>query len=82
METWRDCDPMLRPKLQEAGLELARLRRAGCERQESRNASSGYANVIGLTRGKALLTVRLQLTAGSMNLGTNSLWGMTAAGSL
>jgi tetratricopeptide (TPR) repeat protein len=26
VETWRDCDPMLRPKLQEAELELARLR--------------------------------------------------------
>ena len=26
VETWRDCDPMLRAKLQEAELELARLR--------------------------------------------------------
>jgi DNA-binding SARP family transcriptional activator/TolB-like protein len=26
VETWRDCDPMLRPELQQAELELARLR--------------------------------------------------------
>jgi DNA-binding SARP family transcriptional activator/TolB-like protein len=34
VETWRDCDPMLRPKLQQAESELARLREAAGERQE------------------------------------------------